>query len=597
VRPFDDLKNNGDGKASDWASSPHGTGSWNGLENINFNILKPGDELYIIGTHVLDVTDSVTSGRRIVWVAGGSPSAHVTYRGDFPGEPGLITSLYKDSRSDGIRPGQWIPLPRGLYYNETSPGNWPRHAYDNYGLYETFTNEDDYIALREAASLEEVDQVGEYYMERVGNKSRVFVYPHDPQNLTKNNVRFSGVFDYRFVFGDAANYVTWYKLKLFGVKLLHEFENETKEHHHWKIDSCKWVYSRWMPWGKVHHVTVTRCELDGLDKINVPIYLYGGQATFSDWEYSYNRVHNTYAPGGDGHGLGVQGGITNLHVIGNHFHDCGSGIVLWTGQDGGQHNVTIQNNLIENMDASRESSEPGNGIVLSQNNDYVKGTCSNIFIQGNVVRDPLNYSELRQGIGIKSGRKETTKVYNNTVSNCNVNYHFVGVRTDAAGVDLRNNISLNPRTYHVFMYQNSGQSSNPVTYQWIENYNSFYPVSGNDFFYSRNPGTRASDCTYTEYNSAHLADGIAVNSASITLDPLLNSDLSPRPGSPVIDSGDPSVVSSLLSKPTSSVPSGSDATDLPPFDGDKVDIGAIAFSSPDNEAPTPPTDLGIRGGF
>jgi hypothetical protein len=131
------------------------------------------------------------------------------------------------------------------------------------------------------------------------------------------------------------------------------------------------------------------------------------------------------------------------------------------------------------------------------------------------------------GIGIRTVSKSgyQVKAYNNTVKNYPVSFEFEGNSKDN-DVDFRNNISLDPGSYHV---HTNGYSVNS-----LEDYNCYFANSDDNMWYHAKKGISVN--SYNDVVKKNV--GITVNNNTITKNPRLNNEMVPiDQNSPVVNAG------------------------------------------------------------
>ncbi len=200
-----------------------------------------------------------------------------------------------------------------------------------------------------------------------------------------------------------------------------------------------------------------------------------------------------------GYGVSTKGGSSNVHVVGNYLHDLGTGVHTsyarchWRGCDvrkfpGGSY--TVRENLFENC---------GSGVAISRTD-----------------RRPAGQSRIYNNLFLDTER---------------------GVETLRVSVQpfVRNNIFTG--SGNGLYFRAGGTTTWPdyfISKGFDSDYNLFDTVSAIYTYANWSGMERAQDLSsyQTEY------DGEA---NSLELDPMLDDRYRPRPGSPALGSGDPSV--------------------------------------------------------
>lgn len=603
VRSFDSKYPVGVCNGQGESFGTNGVCCFNGLEDLQshgFPLLKSNDEVYVIGTHVYNLS-SGSAPHSIKWNLDGAPG-YITFRGDHADAPGIYTALYQDSRSEGIGPknqpwkdctdgcpdGQGGTITKnGVYYNTG------RHrVFTSRGAYEYFNSPDDYLELELVANLEHLTQAGQYYLNATATE--VWIFPGDPANLSKNNVRWSGQHGYNFVFSEEhTSFVKWRDLTLFAPLFIDEHDNANSTHL--VFDNVRFIREKlWRPRGTFRFVEILNCEWDGKDKTSNFFYPWSGNSTVSDLTIQGCYIHNAFCDhveNCDGHAIGFQGSSAlndNFVFRFNRFQNVGDAITLWHGVSDGFDNVTIAYNWIT-ADYQRELNPTtrGCGIVFSSSNSASPGINSNITVAYNIVAPPQNCSD-SSGIcvGIRSNWRDQINLYGNVIDGANTSFRFYN-SVLYPKVDMRNNISLNPRKYHLIYHPMEPGLS------WVEDYNLYWPLTssnGKPFLYG------VTEKSFEEYNQAHLAAGLTVNTHTRTNEPKLNSTYQPSEQSNVVDSADSISQANSMALGVDTIwPSSSDKPTLELMDQNSAppwDMGAFVYE--DTLAPSPPLNLQTR---
>lgn len=534
VRPYDSGEDNGDGTAYARPSGGVGTaGAWNGIDSINWGSISAGDILYICGTHVKDQTANLVGGSKLSPTVNGSAGNWLTIRGDYTGDPGIIWGAYKDSRSGGISPGDWVDNEDGTY---TAESDVSYKCYATNGMYEDISD-DTYIKYERLASAAAVvayaGDAGAYYIEDFGtNQSRVTVKPKTPGTFA-SNVYFSGSYGHYLSLGRNSSdnqYIQFINIHFIAMGIAQS--DTTNPYNYIKFIGCIFdshgdnLKDLWAPY-HTSNVIIQGCTFRYNCNLiySYSIYGMGSSWTISDSIFEY--YGNSYFPAGsgDGHGVGFQNGH-DVVVEDNIFRYGSSGIDFYIFPAQQQYNITIRRNFITSMTKDGNVAY-GCGIVVDGNNDHLAENTYNIYVYQNIVYNCTD-STSTYGYGIFSSRKGRVSIWNNVVNDCDTNFYFVQVQEDGVDVGMRNNISLSPNDEH-FRFINSG--TNPVGYFREEN-NLFYPDTGTLFYFRwDDSGESAESCNYTTFKSHHQAcitaavntwSGGTIGSGSLTSDPQLS---------------------------------------------------------------------------
>ena len=225
----------------------------------------------------------------------------------------------------------------------------------------------------------------------------------------------------------------------------------------------------------------------------------------------------------DKHGIMGNGVIGGL-IENNEIYNCGTSICFYQFSDSDSlQDIIIRWNYIHDTHLSWGATS-GHGIELAMTNTNVSENSGNE-IYGNIVANIV-------GIGYKTSFPVyLMPFYNNIAYNCGTSFrvHRIGMPT-GQNIRLRNNISLFPTEHHIVFHTDVDEGS----YTYDSDYNIFYPVSGDDFFFNNVA------MTYAEWQALSKS-GCTFDPHSIVADPLFvdpeNDNFNLIPGSLAIDAG------------------------------------------------------------
>lgn len=227
----------------------------------------------------------------------------------------------------------------------------------------------------------------------------------------------------------------------------------------------------------------------------------------------------------DNHLIYLQS-VRGITISNNRLEDALCGIIVFplATEAGKVTGMTITRNIIQGMDASRNTSGswPGTGIYLTGADQCP--LCEAPEISYNIIASPVNcpQSDATKCTGIGSKWSVQAKIYNNTLIG---NDRNINVSTNGTSADLENNISISPQMYHIVVPSSSGT--------WAEDFDIYYPDGA--YFYA----SGSARANLAAYKAAH--PDVATQSAThlYTADPLLlsSTDFHLTSTSPAINAG------------------------------------------------------------
>jgi len=201
-----------------------------------------------------------------------------------------------------------------------------------------------------------------------------------------------------------------------------------------------------------------------------------GNAPRDIWiHHCYVHDIGLYQQNSDAEGIGVNGG-DNLTIEHNEFYNCGSAYTCYPYDGQTNRNHIIRYNYIH--DGHHHGGARSSGIQF-QTAEPETGARTGCEVYGNIIKnmeadDAPDWSD-NSGCSISW---HTTQVvfYNNTIDNCDTSFaiaHTAGGSGDpGSNVILKNNISTNPNSYHIAVYDNDIDEGD---FTINSNYNCFDP--------------------------------------------------------------------------------------------------------------------------
>ena len=331
------------------------------------------------------------------------------------------------------------------------------------------------------------------------------------------------------------SYIEWIGLEIRNMRISCVPQELGGTAHDYRFTNCKFVGSPYWPYGETYNVIFKNCEWDGVNySIPNAVYVADSYGKSHDFTFDGCYFHEIGSPGAkvDGHVIGWQT-ASGLTVRNCYFKNFGSGIVSWISANGNESkNFDIRWNKFEGANANYCWSTGGYSIVFQSDNSYIEGKSGNITVAYNIIKNSFG-TGTSEGVGIFSSRKESSVyIYNNVVDDCTISYKFSQPQGLFQGY-FKNNLSLNPRNYHIHSVQSAGL---PI---WEEDYNAFYPVSEKKFYYYKPGGLSAGILSFESYKATTLADDPRKinNQHSLAIYPKINRNYTLQSGSPLIDAG------------------------------------------------------------
>lgn len=505
VRPKHLITTNGDGTAyAESTTGVGGPGCWDGMGNIVWASIQPGDTLYLCGTFTCYDEGLASYLLQLPTCAkNGTANARITISGLDPAhadDPGILIGATKK-----VAAAAWIAYdpgdgPDGTYYSDFS-GAYSQAFEGTIGSSEA--------VLRKRSSQATVrDTDGSFWKETTtnGTQNRMWYNPHGDTPLDMYYGWAGNV-----ILNRGNDYITYKNLTirysgLNGANLRLDSYTGTYEDadgaEHCIIEDCSFSYPDWacVTCGKSRYLTIRN---NVFDQHSVGIYVVAGiespvNFTITGNYFDCNDLGWEFADHGYGDdGVGDRGAMQlqagpNWVIERNWIKKaCSYGILIYRNAGNTCADLSIRYNRIDQVGEKEGTfaTAADHGICLSGTATKLAGSVNwpdgepilgftqgfaRAVIAHNVVAncgqaDILRgYDFIGCGIRTRAGTPEAAdriQIYNNTVSNCNFSFF---VRQDSndygQGVVFQNNISQ-PRAngYHAFWsYLPNPSAGNPV---------------------------------------------------------------------------------------------------------------------------------------
>ncbi len=426
--------------------------AWNGLtdypktdESVVWGAggVKPGDTLYVCGTHVYNLTNpyqSFVAQGDINMIGGSGEDSRVVVRGDCPEEKGVVWGAYNPEFAEWTNEGSgvWSTIPPGSHITD-----WFFEITD-------LSYPNSFITLDKEFSLSGVkSNPGSHYSTDYNGGSKIYIHTSDG-NTPEGKVLFPG-YGYEFVIG-SNSYITFYDLTEINFQRIVGY-NPSNPPSHLTWDHCNLSYGThsliWV-FNGMNYMKVLNSELswagNGIYTISTPSTGDMNSAP-SYYEFSGNYIHDMgvrdFNYNSDAHGIGIQGGHDGL-IEGNIFENCGTGVTLYTYTGQELKDIIIKNNVVKNL--HQLGGAGGHGIESQTNNDNLADV-SGLIINNNII--------MNVDTGIRLQFHDNQKVFNNVLYNNRLG--FETTRTENA-IDIYD-VSYDASRGEVFVGQTSGASA------------------------------------------------------------------------------------------------------------------------------------------
>lgn len=491
------------------------TNAWNGLHDIDWSQINPGDTFYICGTHLVQESGGITETKHDITIAAsGSPGNPITMRGDCPGDEGVIWGTWIDNSRT------WTDEGGGTYSTTTQAGMGHKYILED-------INGASYTKLTERGSIQDVkDNPGSYYNTDWSHAGGTF-YVHTTDGGNPDGRIAFTTWGYQLWPQAGSTDIDFKNLKWYGI---YRFMFPPGNNLRWSWEDCKFHIATnseiFSIYDNNHYFTWENCTFE---YSQTAIYTHSATNNAP----SYGTVRNCviteqgtdqHGPGGDNHGLGIQGGHDWL-IEYNDISKCNEGIVFYLDETQDSYNNVIRYNYIHDIN------DQGNAFGISFGCDTNSGDADH---SGNRIYNNIIAGNQRAGgRGLYWKWSEPPDFYNNVIYNFDIGVRTNGPADFSGEVKLRNNIILNTGTYIFYILGRA-----PGSYIVDSDYNIFYPATGNQFYLKDNEGEIITD--FNGWKSMNRP-GFTLDPNSLTSDPLFmnlgSHDFRLQSGSPAIDSG------------------------------------------------------------
>lgn len=433
------------------AEKPYGTSdgtgyanAFNGLRNLSKNLDKvlPGDTIFIAGVHIYNYKDTNEVGSYInLTKSGESKEQQLVYRGDYPGDKGVVWGAAKASvpwkQYSGTTYRLVLASPlleaEGYFFEGIGKGGKLNHK-----------------VLAKANTLEKcLAQPGSYYLDGTNTGSKLYVNLSDGSNPTGK--AYIGGWGYQFLYyyydhtlglynkkaiADRFRYkhITFKGLVLFSQQ--RAIKNVQFSNVRW--DDCKVAYtngrySMFSFWFDNDHIDIVNSEIScvgsGIYSMNTPVAWECPKLcpTIND-TLKYYTFKNLYIhdigtrnvnANDDSHPVGLQGSSFGT-IEDGIFLNCGSGPVLWSDNKQDAMENIFRRNLIKLGNYSEfEYADPparhGFDLVENPENPVPGDRRSNV-VQDNIIED-CSYA-LNTDVGKYGDTTSSVAFEGNVIYNC-----------------------------------------------------------------------------------------------------------------------------------------------------------------------------------
>jgi len=495
--------------------------AWDGLVNVKWGTggVQPGDTLYICGLHVWIMTDRLhnfDSQADIGPLISGTSQNRVMIRGDYPGDMGTVWASYRISYSAWRSEGDNTysvdvgPVYQDFYFQGITANSW--------------------TLLTPVGSVAQCKTTaGSCYS---GTDNRLYI--HCTDNGDPTDRIYAPNHGYNFLI-NGKQYITFLNLKFYAAEYMFpsriHFPNAY--YSNVRFEKCVFWYGSPLFFGNgYHHIEVIGCNvawaMGGIDMANGA----------TDCTFSGNIIHDigvrASTQNSDAHGIGIQGAHNTL-IEKNEIYNCGSGITFfnWTTQ-------TCTSNIVRwNYVHDTHTVGGANSRGIEHNTETNDVDTHGNEIYGNIVANC-------QDAGYRFRYKDLGKFYNNIAYNCGTSFYFHRQTGTTYGmkIEFKNNISLNPRSLHLYFQDLAHEAGTGDTNCRLDSdYNLFYPISGSQFVFNHKSSTTTTTLTGWK---ALSKPGCIFDPHSLGQDPKLintsgrysnSTDFQLQSSSPAIDAG------------------------------------------------------------
>lgn len=440
------------------AGSKYGTGAGDSYTNAWDDLrymagikggIMPGDTVYICGTHLYTNSGHNNIVAKGDWYVsnGTAIGGTVTYRGDYPGDPGIIFE------GAIINYDGWV---RQTPPNDNVWGMVLKAAHDNAAWWEDvssssdlsfYTGSSDDNVLTKRSSIEECQaNPGSHYSTDYDYGSYIYVSCRD--GAGPSGRIYTWQYGYTGIL--LGGYAVFKNITFFSPGLFDIYDNEARTYTDVLLDGCtlQAANGRLVSMGTGdHRWAVKNCSLSYAGNA---IYTISGDSTNApnNFEFSNNTIEHIgveFAANGDAHAIGVQGGRDG-RIFGNSINNCGTGPVFhaYTNQECKNH--WVFNNIIRNCHTLNSANSWGVGSTCD--NDSLSDKSGNRFYNNIIINC---------AIGLRGQFEDLMEMSNNVIINCAQGF-YANRTVSGMGpvVKLRNNIFYHSGTPTSFLHYGTG---------------------------------------------------------------------------------------------------------------------------------------------
>jgi len=498
--------------------------AWDGLKSVVWGVggVEAGDTLYVCGLHLRTRTGGSAWEIFTPEANGAGEDSRIIIRGDYPGDQGIVWGAGIMAHEPWVDEGDntWsitdVGTPNSMWYFEDITA-------------------DSWKVLEIAESLEECKATpGSYYSPDYTIGSKFYVHTSDNGNPT-NRIAANRL-GYHMSQNDV-HYITWLNIKFYAIYSWIDYGSAPYGFvTHMRWENCTIWYGEFIHFlfrNNNHHNEFINCDIgwakNGIGFAEYPI----GSGSTGDGSEPHDfiirgcKFHHIGIPYGtsDSHAVAGQGS-RNIIIENNEMYLTGTGVTFYCyNTNQAIKNITIRWNWIH--DTHSDWGANSRGIELNTGPGQAPGTSAVVY--GNIVGP--NVSDT----GYQYYWTELGEFYNNVAYDCGTSFRFSGYSYPAR-VKLRNNISVNPTTRHI-LFRSTGTETD---YSIDSDYNLFYPISGEQFFFYEYATASGGDKTFAEWQALSIT-GSTFDPNTIAANPLFvdpeNGNFHLRPDSPAIDAG------------------------------------------------------------
>lgn len=406
--------------------------AWNGLGSIQRGLggVVEGDTLYFCGTHVYPLTTNTAFGKPAIACV-----SRTTYRGDWPGDPGIICVGALDSRPETVWNG---PDENGVYWCPQTSFNG-KYASVRFQIHDGAI-----IPLKQKTTTTWEGALGSF----ASINNITYVKTVNGDRPDKNMVLSKGGWRFWLTGSSERTNMTFRGLTILGSSYF-----ITSEHtKNITIEKCRLLYGATisLSYGNDHWIiTDTEIGYTGNGVYNlINKQPSGANNVIVNNCYIHDCGIDEYVDG-DGHGVGIQGG-SYWTITSNRFERTGTAIEFWTGTRGMSNNV-VAHNFIKDVYARRVSR--GHGISVSGSNaNSPVGYRTGFQIYNNVIMNTGLGGDDTCGRGISSNNKDPMFICNNTIYGATNGIKWIILTGETLAGTVKNNIIANTSDTSISLY-------------------------------------------------------------------------------------------------------------------------------------------------